>query len=117
MGADIYYGYVPYLGPPRWSAMHIISKKALKECWERHPDSEQPLRAWHSRVSGLLWQTPPDVTASYGNARTLPDSRAIFPIKGGNYRIVVVILYRIGRVLIRFAGTHAEYDKIDAETI
>lgn len=109
--------YVPELGPGSRHAMRIISKKALREFWEGVPDSEQPLRAWHSRVKKANWETPADVLASYNRASILRNNRVVFRIKGNQYRLVVAIRYDLGIVYIRFVGTHAEYNQIYAETI
>ena len=53
----------------------------------------------------------------YSNASALNDGRVCFDIKGGNYRLIVHVHYRSQIVFIRFVGTHAEYDKIDANTV
>lgn len=95
----------------------IISKRTIREFWERFPDSEQALRAWHSEVKAADWQNPADVKARYGNASILKDSRVVFNICGNKYRLIVKINYSASIVLIRFVGTHKEYDAIDAETV
>ena len=41
--------------------MRIISRRALKEFWVKHPDTEQPLRAWYANVKRADWKTPSDV--------------------------------------------------------
>jgi len=41
----------------------------------------------------------------------------IFDIGGNKYRLVTAIHYRGKRVYIRFIGTHAEYDRINPETV
>jgi len=41
----------------------------------------------------------------------------VFNIAGNKYRLVVWINYPYRVVYIRFIGTHAQYDKIDAQTI
>ena len=45
------------------------------------------------------------------------DNRIVFDIGGNNYRLVVHVAYAYKRVLVKFIGTHAQYDKIDPETV
>ena len=63
------------------------------------------------------WRTPADIRAVYANASILGGNRVVFNILGNTYRLVVAINYDYQIVYIRFVGTHAEYDQIDAETI
>jgi mRNA interferase HigB len=97
--------------------MHIISVKTLWEYWQTHPGSEQPLKAWVAEAAKAAWKTPADIKRRYPSADFLKGNRAVFNIKGNDYRLVVKIHYNTGIVYIRFAGTHAEYDRIDAERI
>lgn len=97
--------------------MRVISRKALRQFWETHPDAEQPLRAWHDEVCSASWRTPADIRARYGTASFLGASRVVFNIGGNKYRLVVVVRYRIQRVYVRFIGTHGEYDRIDVEEV
>ena len=94
--------------------MRVISKKILRAFWEQHTDVERPLQAWLEDVKRAQWKTPADVQKIYGNDAVLSDSRAVFNIKGNRYRLVTKIHYNTGIVYIRFVGTHAEYDRIDA---
>ena len=93
--------------------MRIISKKRLRECWERHVDAEEPLRAWYREVEQEEWETPVQITEKYPNARILGDNRVVFNIKGNQYRLVVKINYPGRIVYIRFVGTHAAYDRVN----
>ena len=54
---------------------------------------------------------------NFASADYVANNRYVFNIKGNSYRIVVVLIFFAGELNIRFAGTHAEYDKIDAKTI
>ncbi len=97
--------------------MRIISRKALKTFWMRHADAQQALQAWYADVKRANWRGPADVKRIYKNASILPNNRVVFNIKGNRYRLVVAVNYPARIVYIRFVGTHAEYDKIDATTI
>lgn len=97
--------------------MRIIARRTLREFWEKHPDAEQPLRAWFDRVKKVDWQTPTAVKDDYRNASFVANNRVVFNIKGNDYRLVTAVNYEFGIVYIRFVGTHREYDKIDASTI
>ncbi len=97
--------------------MRIIAKKILRSFWEQHPDCEQQLTSWYRETSKAEWNNPADVKKGYPSASIVADNRVVFNIKGNNYRLIVQINYDYLMVWIRFVGTHAEYDKIDAATI
>ena len=97
--------------------MRVIARKTLKEFWERHADAEQPLKSWFAEASVSNWKSFKEIKASYRSADVLPGNRVVFDIKGNRYRLVVKIHYNTGIVFIRFVGTHADYDKIDAVTV
>jgi mRNA interferase HigB len=102
---------------PRQGGMRIIAVKTLREFWESHADAEQPLKSWYKEATDTRWNEPNDIKQRYPSADILPGNRIVFNIKGNAYRLIVKIHYNTGIVFIRFVGTHAEYDKIDAETI
>lgn len=91
----------------------------MREFWSRpgRSDSEQPLRAWVHVVKAADWSRPTDVKAMFRSADILANDRVVFNIGGNKYRLVVAVRYRGRRIFIRFVGTHAEYDKIDAATV
>ena len=97
--------------------MRVIAKRTLREFWKLHPDSEQPLKAWHAEVADAAWQTPADVKAKFGTASILKDCRVVFNIGGNKYRLVVKINFDYQVVYVRFVGSHEDYDKIDVETV
>lgn len=97
--------------------MRIISKRTVRQCWTRHREAEQALRAWFHEVQHLEWRSPADVKRSFPSADILPGNRVVFNIKGNHYRLIANIHYNTGILFIRFVGTHAEYDQVDATTI
>ena len=97
--------------------MRIISRRALREFWVRHPDAEQPLKVWYANARHADWKTPSDVKATYRNASIVENNRVVFNIKGNFYRLVTAIDYQYSIVYIRFVGTHQAYNKIKVATI
>ncbi len=95
----------------------IIAKKTLKEYWTKHSDSEQYLKTWYDTAKNSNWKTPNDIKNSYANASIIANNRVVFNIKGNSHRLIVKFNYERQWAFIRFLGTHAEYDKINAETI
>jgi mRNA interferase HigB len=97
--------------------MRVISRKTLKDFWAKHANAEPALKTWFHEVKHADWQSFADIKTSYRSADSLPGNRVVFNIKGNTYRLIVRIHFNTGIVFIRFIGTHAEYDKIDATTI
>ena len=97
--------------------MRVIAKKILREFWEKHSDCEQQLKSWFKEASTADWTNSNQIKTEYPSASILNDHRIVFNIKGNHYRLIVRINYEYQMVWIRFIGTHAEYDKIDANEI
>ena len=97
--------------------MRVIAKSTLKEFWISHPDSEEQLKSWFNEAEKSTWNSPNDIKSDYPSSSILQDNRVVFNIKGNTYRLIVRINYKVGIVWIRFIGTHADYDKINANTI
>ena len=97
--------------------MHVVSIKKLRQFWDEHADAQAALRAWYREAKGAAWKSFNDIKKHHRSADCLPGNRVVFDINGNRYRMVVRIHYNAGRIYIRFIGTHAEYDKINAETI
>ena len=99
--------------------MRVIARRTLREFWERHPQAERPLRAWYKIAAAARWSRPADVKAMFGASLDfVGDNRIIFDVGGNKYRLIVRVVYDpFYRVLIKFVGTHEEYDKIDPEAV
>ena len=97
--------------------MRVIAKSTLREFWKKHADSEQQLKSWFRETEKTSWETINDLKKDYPKASILKDNRIVFDIKGNNYRLIVKFNFEYQICWIRFIGTHAEYDKIDANNI
>lgn len=95
----------------------IIAKRTLKQYWEKHADCEQYLKTWYETAKTSNWKSPNDIKKIYSSASILKDNRVVFNIKGNSYRLIIKFNYKRQWAFIRFIGTHAEYDKINAEKI
>jgi mRNA interferase HigB len=97
--------------------MQVIARWTLREFWQRHPQAERPIRAWFAVAGKARWKEPGDVKRQFGTTVDfVGDNRLIFDLGGNKYRLIVHVSYAFGCVLVKFVGTHAEYDCIDPET-
>jgi len=98
--------------------VQVIAKRTLRRFWDRHPQAEMPLRAWHAIMERGDWSGPADIKTRFGaSVDFVGDNRVIFDIGGNKYRLVAHLSYRFKRCLVKFVGTHAAYDRIDPETV
>lgn len=97
--------------------MRVISRRTLKDFYERQAAAKAPLEAWFHEAKAAAWRTPKDISARFPSADFLPGNRVVFDIAGNHYRLIARIHYNTGIVFVRFVGTHAAYDKIDAATV
>ena len=99
--------------------MRIIALRTIRAFWEdaNHRDSEQALKSWYAIAKRADWASPQSIRNQFGNASIINNNRVVFNIAGNKYRLIVRFNYpyRIG--YIRFIGTHAQYDAVNAETI
>jgi mRNA interferase HigB len=97
--------------------LRVIAKKILREFWIIHNDCEEQLKSWFQECSKAEWKNLNEVKTEYPSASILVDNRVVFNIKGNSYRLIVKINFDYQMIWIRFVGTHAEYDKINANKI
>src|SRR5580693_5231383 len=98
--------------------MQVIARRTLKEFWARHPPAEAPIRAWLAVATAADWANPAAIKRGFGvSVDFFGDNRIVFDLGGNKYRLVVHVTYTFGRILVKFIGTHAEYDRIDPETV
>lgn len=97
--------------------MRIIAERTIREYFEKNPLSQTALEEWTAKVKKSQWHCFADVKKTFNSADYVGNQHYVFNIKGNDYRLVAVIKFTVQFVLIRFIGTHKEYDKIDCSTI
>jgi mRNA interferase HigB len=99
--------------------VRVIAKSTLKKFWHRPGcgDSRGPLESWYEEALNASWTSPQAVKDQYASASICGNNRVVFNVGGNTYRLVVEIQYRAGIVWVKFVGTHAQYDRIDVETV
>ena len=98
--------------------MRVIAKRTLRQFWlQGYAEAETPLTEWYNMMQKASWTTPQELKEDFRTASVLKGGRVVFNIGGNKYRVIVAIRYQQQIAWIRFVGTHAQYDKVDAETI
>jgi mRNA interferase HigB len=92
--------------------MRIISKTAIRDYYLRNPQAKAALLNWVEKTEAAQWHNFADIRSTFNSADSVGNQRYVFNIKGNDYRLVVVVKFTPQNVLIRFIGTHAEYNKI-----
>ena len=97
--------------------MKIINLAKLNEFGTQHADARKSLATWQDTTEKAIWKKKQDILDSFPAAKMLRNDRARFEIKHNTYRLVAYVGYEAQTVVIRFIGTHTQYDRIDPETV
>ena len=95
----------------------MVAQKNLEAFWDVHAETEVPLRTWLEATRAANWATMNEVQARWPKAKVLNGERVRFEICGGNYRLIVAIYFPARIIWVKFLGSHADYDRIDALTV
>lgn len=99
-------------------ATNVIARRTLQAFWMKHSRAKAPLSTWYQVFSRGDWRGPADIKSAFGSSVDfIGDNRVIFDIGGNKYRLIVHIAYPFKTALIKFVGTHRDYDRIDPETV
>lgn len=93
--------------------VHVISRKALRDFWIIHRDSELRLRAWHKAVRAGTFRSLAELKQTFATVDYVPLGRGkffVFNIGGNKYRLVAAIHFNRQRLFVCHALTHREYD-------
>ena len=92
--------------------MHIIKRKTLIDYYQKNPNAKDALEDWFCKTKSAKWTCYADIKKTFNSVDNVGNQHYVFNIKCNDYRLIVVIKFTIANVLIRFVGTHAEYDRI-----
>jgi len=97
--------------------MIVINLDTINAFSQKHANARKSISTWVSVVERVSWKKKQDVLNDFPKAKMIKNNRARFEIVHNTYRLIVFINYDAQTVVIRFIGTHAEYERIDPETI
>jgi len=97
--------------------MIIIESQILDEFVEKHADCRKAVQNWINKVEDAEWKSHTDLKMDFPSADYVKNGRYVFNIRGNKYRLIVVVVFVAGQLIVRFIGTHAEYDKINVESV
>ena len=92
--------------------MRIIAKSTLVVYYTKNPQAKTALEDWYHKTKEATWTCFADIKQTFNSVDSVGNQRYVFNIKGNDYRLVVLIKFTVSHVMIRFVGTHSEYDKI-----
>ena len=92
--------------------MRIIARSTLVTYYTKNPQSKVVLEDWYNKTKEAKWECFADIKKTFNSVDSVGNKRFVFNIKGNDYRLIVLIKFTVSHVLIRFVGTHEEYDKI-----
>jgi mRNA interferase HigB len=97
--------------------MRIIAWANLLDFADAHPTTRQTLMHWRAVVRAAEWKTMADAGAACSKAKSVCGDRIRYEIAGGDYRLIVAYDFRRQVAFVKFIGTHADYDRVDAATV
>ena len=97
--------------------MRIIARHTLTQFAEAHPEARAPLVHWFAVARRAAWSNPAEVKSAFSKSKVLNGERVRFEVAGGDYRMIVAFDFGRQIAFIKFLGTHAQYDRIDALTV
>lgn len=96
---------------------NIITRKTLLEYAKKYPNAGDALQAWYYELLKADFKNFDELKRVYGNASVIGDDRVIFNITGNKYRLIVRLVFEYKAIQIKWFGTHAEYNTIDADKV
>lgn len=91
--------------------MRVNGREKLSDFVSRHAQAKSSIQSWLKEAESAVWLGPQDIKNRYSSASFLADNQVVFNLGGNKFRLVVVVVYVNGIVLVKRVGTHAEYSR------
>ncbi|WP_249779229.1 type II toxin-antitoxin system HigB family toxin [Bradyrhizobium sediminis] len=107
----------PYWEQCYKARMRVIARNVLLTYARVHAETAIPLERWYRLVRAANWTSMDDIRRAAPKSKVLNRDRIRFEVAGGDYRLIAAFDFRRQIAFVKFIGTHAEYDAIDALTV
>lgn len=97
--------------------MLVLNSSTLLGFGKEHAEAGSSLRELNRTLRSARWSKMQDVIDAYPSATVLNAERVVFKVKGNDYRAIVAFDFLRHAAFVKFVGSHAQYDRIDALTI
>lgn len=97
--------------------MRVFNSNTLLAFGKRHAGADSAFRELNRTLRAAKWKSNQDVLIAYPGTRPIRGGRVVFNVKGNEYRVIARIDFQFQAVFVKFVGTHADYDKMDPETV
>ena len=97
--------------------MRVITFRKIMEFSLIYTDADVALREWYKKTQKADWTCFADMKKSFNSVDSVGNGRFVFNIKGNNYRLVAIVLFKMKTVYIRYIGTHRDYERVDVANI
>jgi len=96
---------------------NIVARKTLLDYAVKFPEASDALFKLYHELKQSNFKNMNEIKKSYSSASIIADNRVVFNIKGNTYRLVLRVNFEYKSMLIKWFGTHKEYDKINVEKV
>ena len=97
--------------------MRLIKVRTLRDFAVKHADAASSIVLVVSLIRAARWTSMNDVLGTFRKAKILNAERFRLEIAGNTYRLICAVHFGSSAVYVKFIGTHAEYDAVDALTV
>ena len=91
--------------------MRVISKKKLREYYEKNTQSEKPLTEWYYKMKNATANNLNELRKTFHAGADSVNGYTVFNIGGNHYWLITAMHYKHQRCYIRVIWTHAEYSR------